>query len=143
MDGLPTIQSRIKRKSKFQICFCKVQKRKNETRNECSYFYFSNKTQMGCGYVLFDKHSEGWFFAYLSKKFKPQNTKLHERANHVGEPFCFQNLRFFFLLFNPVWIFPKILAKLFSTFPPFPLFFKNAPLISPPTLKYSFCFVFQ
>jgi len=124
MDGLPTIQSRIKRKSKFKICFCKVQKRKNETRNECSYFYFSNKTQMGCGYVLFDKHSEGWFFAYLSKKFKPQNTKLHERANHVGEPFCFQNLRFFFFCLIRCGFFPKYLQNFFQHFPHFPYFLR-------------------
>jgi len=67
MDALPTVQSRLK-KSNFQMF---LQSAKRKTKKVCIIFIFQ-KT-LGCGYFLFDKHSEGWFFAYLSKMLNPKN----------------------------------------------------------------------
>jgi len=105
-------------------------------------FIFQTKHKWGAVTFFSISIQKVGFLPTYQKNLNPKTQSCTSVQIMLGSHFVSKTF-VFFLLFNPVWIFPKILAKLFSTFPPFPLFFKNAPLISPPTLKYSFCFVFQ
>jgi len=59
-------------------------------------FIFQTKHKWGAVTFFSISIQKVGFLPTYQKNLNPKNTKLHERANHVGEPFCFQKPSFFF-----------------------------------------------
>jgi len=96
MDGLPTIQSRIKRKANFKYVFAKCKKEKTKREMSVVIFIFQTKHKWGAVTFFSISIQKVGFLPTYQENLNPKTQSCTSGANHVGEPFCFQNLPFFF-----------------------------------------------